>query len=215
MRRLFKFLHEVGAFGVMGALAAHIVLIVSAKDMSPLEYAAVRHAIEATSKYLLLPSLTLVLISGLLAMAIHSPFHNTGWVWIKALTGVMMLEGTLGAVQGTARDAAALSARIASGDLAAEPGMKEVLRHEWGGLWFILLLSAINIALAIWRPRFKKKRETAPASPRIVDGSTEPTSAKTTASSGDGDGDLGTSSGRGQPSIGDPSESDGLVTSTK
>lgn len=174
MRRLFKFLHEVGAFGVMGALAAHIVLIVSAKDMSPLEYAAVRHAIEATSKYLLLPSLTLVLISGLLAMAIHSPFHNTGWVWIKALTGVMMLEGTLGAVQGTARDAAALSARIASGDLAADAGMKEVLRHEWGGLWFILLLSAINIALAIWRPRFKKPKPARPPPPVASPASTPP-----------------------------------------
>lgn len=157
MRRLLKFLHEIGSAGIIGAIVAHISLLLSARHMSAVEYAAVRHSIDALSRWLLMPSLAIVLISGFLAMAVHAPFHNAGWAWIKALMGVMMLEGTLGAIQGTARDAAALSARIARGEIDGDGGMKEILRHEWGGLWFILALCAVNVALAVWRPKLSPK----------------------------------------------------------
>ena len=57
MRRFIKILHEVGTVGVMGAIAAIIILIMSARGTSSIEYAAIRHGIDHVARWLLLPSL--------------------------------------------------------------------------------------------------------------------------------------------------------------
>jgi hypothetical protein len=36
-----------------------------------------------------------------------------------------------------------------------------LLRTEWGAVWLMLGLGFVNIVLAIWRPRFTRRRTSA------------------------------------------------------
>jgi hypothetical protein len=152
IQRLLKFLHEIGAVGVLGSFAACIVLIVTAPKHSLVEYAAQRRAIAAITQWLLIPSLALVLISGLLAIAATEAYKNAGWAWVKALLGVSMFEGTLLTVGASARHAAELSAAAVAGHADAAE-LAQMLRTEWGGLWLMSVLAIANIILAVWRPK--------------------------------------------------------------
>ena len=157
MQRLLKFLHTIAAIGLTGALAAYIILLASAPDpLSVGEYATVRHGIERIATWLLLPSLLLVLTSGLLSIAAHPPYMKARWAWVKAALGLSMFEGTLVGIQGPAEHAATITARAAAGEI--DPArVPELLHDEWRTLWFILALAIVNVALAIWRPRLRRR----------------------------------------------------------
>ena len=150
--RLIKILHEIGAAGVMGAFAACLVLVMRGPAQPLVAYAAVRQSIAAISQWLLLPSLALVLISGLLSIAVNRAFHNAAWAWIKALLGISVFEGTLVTINASARRAAELATLAANGHADAAQ-LAQVLRTERGGLWLLLARSLVTIVLAVWRPR--------------------------------------------------------------
>lgn len=153
--RLLKILHEIGAVGVLGALASLVVLVATAPTDSLVAYAATRHGIAAISKWLLVPSLLVVVVSGLLSMIATRPYMNAGWVWVKALLGIGMFEGTLLTIAASARRAAELSAQAAAGHGDAAQ-LEAVLRTEWGGLWVLIVVSVLNIVIAVWRPRLSR-----------------------------------------------------------
>jgi hypothetical protein len=149
---LIKILHEIGSAGVMGAFAACLVLVARGPAQPLVAYAAVRQSIAAISQWLLLPSLALVLVSGLMSIAVTRAFHNAAWAWIKALLGISVFEGTLVTINASARRAAELATLAANGQGDAAQ-LAQVLRTERGGLWLLLALSVANIVLAVWRPR--------------------------------------------------------------
>jgi hypothetical protein len=154
MRRLLKFLHTLAAIGFAGGLAAYMLVLTGAPEVSSVsEYAALRASLVPVTKWLLMPSMLLGLISGLLAMAVSPAFQNAPWVWAKALSGILIFEAGLSAIDAPIRSAAAASAQAVAGEVDPRI-LADLVRDEWGAWWALLGLAVANVALAIWRPRF-------------------------------------------------------------
>ncbi len=146
-RRLLKALHEISAIGVGGGLVSCLTINLTASRASAADFAVARQAIAAIARYVLVPSLALVLLSGLLAIAVTRGFHDAGWAWAKALLGLSVFEATLVTV-GATRDQAELAAT------AADPTLLVALLHsERNTLWLLIGLSVANVVLAVWRPK--------------------------------------------------------------
>ena len=154
MRRLMKFLHTTGAIGYAGGIAAYMIIVSYGPEPSPTQdYASFRAALAFVSGWLILPSMLVLLTSGLLAMAVHHPFQNMGWVWVKAITGLLIFEASLASIDGPADQAAEAAAAAVAGTINAAE-LAASVNDKWGALWVMLALSALNVVLAIWRPRF-------------------------------------------------------------
>lgn len=112
------------------------------------------NAMAKIAAWVVLPSMVLTVIAGLLAIAVFPPCHDAGWVWLKAATGILILEGGLhvaGPIQEEAkRGAAALAAGL---DPVA---MARMFTSERNTLWVLIAVSAANIALGVWRPRLPR-----------------------------------------------------------
>ena len=78
-RRSMKAAHEIAAIGSGGGLAACLTINFTASHASAADYLVARQVIAAIARFVLLPSLALVLITGLLAIAATRGFHDAGW----------------------------------------------------------------------------------------------------------------------------------------
>lgn len=155
MKRTLKLLHTLAAMGMGGGICASLVLLARAPPMDDIAaYLTLRENLASIARMVLLPATALTLVSGLLSIAVHRPFHNAGWAWFKALTGVLVFEGTLGGIDSPAQRALAL---LNSQPPLNQAALAELVRHEWGALWMILALSVVNVVFGIWRPKFRRR----------------------------------------------------------
>lgn len=154
MRQTLKFFHTLASCGMVGALLAYgLVLLNAPPDAAG--FAAARQTIALLCNALLLPSMGLALVTGLFSMAVHRPFQQRRWAWVKALLGISVFELTLAIVQSKANYAASISAAIANGG-ANDGDLAAGLTYEWHSLAVIMALSIANIVLGVWRPRLKR-----------------------------------------------------------
>ncbi len=160
MRKALKFLHTLASCGMIGAMSAYIVILLTAPQDTAGTYADMRETISALCTYLLLPSLAVVLVTGLLSMAAHRPFQERRWAWAKLLLGIGTFEATLGIIQSKANSAAVISRKVASGE-AADELLATALAYEWYSIGAILILTVANIVLGVWRPSLKKRQQAA------------------------------------------------------
>lgn len=158
MRKTLKILHTVGSCGMVGALVAALVLIAFAPQASVAAYADMRQSIAHLSSYILLPSLGIVIVSGLLAMAAHAPYCDKGWALVKAGFGVIVFKGGLHIVSGHEEAATHAADAAAQGLSMAEAMANGALAHEGLMLWTMLIIAIANIVLGVWRPRFSARK---------------------------------------------------------
>ncbi len=157
LRRLLKLAHTLGSIGMAGGIAAFMLLANSSPEpAATAEYLAIREGLYTISRTLVLPSMALIFLSGVLAMAVHFPFQNALWAWLKLGGGFLIFESMLATVDAPARRAVEATTKAINGELP-QAELAANIDNPWGAWWVILVLAAINVVLAIWKPRFRSK----------------------------------------------------------
>ncbi|MCF8205089.1 MAG: hypothetical protein K9J82_08445 [Methylotenera sp.] len=147
-RMAAKVLHELASIGFGGGLAACLFINGLADRGTAETFATARAAFAAIANYLLVPSMAVVVVSGLLAIAATRGYMDAGWAWLKALLGITVFEATLMVVGSGSRHEEMLAA------FTADPvTLQALLRSERNTLWLLIALSVLNVVLAVWRPR--------------------------------------------------------------
>jgi hypothetical protein len=154
MRRLMKFLHTMGAIGLMGSMACLLVLLGFMPEPASLsEYARLRAAMGGIAQWIFLPSLALTLIAGLAAIALNRSYDNAGWAWAKLMTGIWCSSSAFRPF----RPRWSMKRRSARpplpGDADAAAMLGQMLDAEWNSLWVLIAVAVANVVLGIWRPR--------------------------------------------------------------
>lgn len=165
MQKLMQCLHNTGAVGITGAIAAHLVRLGMLPGLDTLaEAAALRAGIAAVATWLLLPSSVLALVPCVLAIAAYPQFGSAGWFWVKVALGLAIVEDTLISVQRPATRNLEYNLEALAGEVSTSE-LVGLLHSEWGALWVVLTICLTNIVIGIWRPRLGSRQQHTVAQP--------------------------------------------------
>jgi hypothetical protein len=149
LRLCAKTIHDVASIAFGGALTVCLVINLTTPVAVPEQFLAARQIFNAIAQYILVPSMAVVVVSGLIALAATRAYRDAGWAWLKAVLGVSVFAATL-LVVGAAGQQAQLAAAATAADLATLQGL---LRSERITLWLLIALCVVNVVLAVFRPK--------------------------------------------------------------
>lgn len=156
--RVVKVIHFLGLVGFVGGLAASAVLTGFADQAPPGVLAALRLAIAEVGESLVVPSLILVIVSGMLLVVARPTLVHARWVWAKAVIAVLMAVISLAVVQPGVRRAAVLASEAALGTPVRDAMVLATSAESLGGM-AVMLLALAALVLAVWRPRLGQTME--------------------------------------------------------
>ena len=162
MRKLLKFGHSMTAIAFLGSVVVlwvfHHYLPAPAEALEI--YVAERQVMERVATLVMMPSLLVTLLFGLASFAVVPGYHGAPWAWGKLITTVLMLEGSLLGIQSPIkREAELATTALTDISLVGELALK--LDAERGSLVIIGLVATANVALGIWRPKFRSRSRAA------------------------------------------------------
>jgi hypothetical protein len=160
MRRLLKYIHTVATMGLVGAFVVQLIVAARTPPMvttEPLALLGARALMADVATWILVPSTAAMLVSGLILMGSNKAYSSAGWVWMKALLGLVLIKAVLLINHSAARDIAALVAQGLDADPANPAELARLVRMEWLGTWLGLAIALVATALGIWRPKSKPK----------------------------------------------------------
>lgn len=156
VRNFVKLLHYASLIGLAGGIVVSLLLGYAIDATSPSGAASMRAVIALVYGSVIVPSLVVLVLSGMLLVVARPQLINARWVWLKAaiasLVGGLVLLG----LQPLAISVAAATATGALGDAAISPLAKLV---ETEFLLAAATLAGVVLAMivAIWRPQLRGK----------------------------------------------------------
>ena len=157
-QKVLKFGHTVTGMAFLGTIVVLWVFHehLAAPGESLEVYTAQRQLMERIATLVLMPSLMLSLLFGIASIMTVRSFHGAPWAWCKLCTTLLMLEGSLLGIQSPIKKEAALAASALSDD-SVIAGLALRAEAEQLSLILIGLVAIANVALGVWRPRFRSK----------------------------------------------------------
>lgn len=151
-KNLIKLFHYVGLIGLAGGVAIGFVLADRIDVTSPGTTATLHAAIALVCAGVIVPSLVIVLVTGMLLVVGRPHLIGARWVWMKAALGLAVAVVVFAWLQPAITAAASMSEAGAPGSAVPVPIAGVVMTEFAASAWTLGLVVAAMV-VAIWRPR--------------------------------------------------------------